>query len=145
VGVATKLPGVPTESPGGLGPRQRYMPDMTDWETSPSQPGHFQFRSYCAGENPICNATRLVPQDFLPGCCDSEGTTEWHGWLAPCMNLNADLCQHTWYAKGSLLEEVANWFVERLGQGARSEPTVPAAPSDISVAVVSDGTGIGVS
>jgi hypothetical protein len=115
-GIATKLPGVPVNLPGGLGPRQpRYMPDMpTDWDISPSQPGSFPFRSYCADQDPICNATRLDLLDL-----DSEGTMEWLGWLIPCVNLDANVCQHLMYAREPLTEEVANWFIERLGQDTR--------------------------
>jgi hypothetical protein len=146
-GIATKFPQIPPLAgfPGGGGPRQpRYMPGMTDWMTRPSQAVSFPFHSYCYAQDPICNATRLVPQELLPGFPDTPGTTEWKTWLYFCQNedsRNPVFCQHFMYDKGSFPEEVANWFVERLSQGAN----IPAAPSDLSLAITSGGTGIGVS
>jgi hypothetical protein len=118
-GIATKLPWVSGGLPSGGGPRQpRYMPDTTDWDISPTrQLGDFQFRSYCASQDPICNATRMNPADFVPGVPDSPGTTEWETWLYFCQHedsRNPVFCQHFMYDKGSLPEEVANWFVDRL-------------------------------
>jgi hypothetical protein len=97
------------------------MPNTTDWDISPTQ-SNFPFRSYCYGQDPICNATQLVPQELLPGVPDSPGTTEWKAWLHFCETEDSRkpvFCQHFMYDKGSLPEEVANWFVERLSQGAR--------------------------
>jgi hypothetical protein len=118
-GIATKFAWLPLSLagfPGGGGPRQpRYMPGTTDWNISPSQPGSFQFRSYCAGQDPMCNATQLVSQELVvSGIPDSPGTTEWKTWLYFCQNNDSQHCQHMQYATGTLPEEVANWFKERL-------------------------------
>jgi Cutinase len=115
-GVATK-----EFFPGLWGPREpRYMPDVTDWDISPSRSGAFQFRSYCMGQDPFCNATRFTPQEWW-----SEGSSEWAWWLWNCQqedSRNPQDCQHFMYDKGSLPAEVASWFVERLSQSPPSSP-----------------------
>jgi hypothetical protein len=139
-GIATKFPWVSGGLPSGGGPRQRYMPGVTDWNITPTQLGNFQFRSYCEGQDPICNATKMNPADFVPGVPDSPGTTEWLGWLDPCLNLDANVCEHMMYALEPLPTEVANWFAERL-----AAPATPTPPSDVTLAIDSNGFGIGVS
>lgn len=108
--------------PGGGGPRKpSYMPDVTDWDIRPSKPGSFQFRSYCAGQDPICNATRLSLDIVDPG------TSDWWTWMFTCMDEfsrgKPEYCQHMMYATGTLPTEVAEWLVERL-----SQPPPPPSP-----------------